>query len=1288
VIQRTRFESGRSARLWVVAGAAIGVGIAFALSSGVAAAEPALRGPVPLDNPIQQGTLPASAPQAAVDASGVAFFSWLQQDRWGGVSYGVAWETEGPGDASHAPALQNPYPLGDQFGSRICKGSGAVGRAALVQVEAGLHQIYVQNVTTPGPSLGPLIPIGAPTAFVADVALACDEAGDGVLAATLFDQSAWSLLIARETPAGWATTTLAQNWSAFATVGLVAHGTAAPNGTLELGVSIGEPGQHRFARWTCGLAGCLLLYERGARPSDYVIDFLASWPSKETLLIDNTSNGQVYLGWAEQSLPAIQGHTVIISGPGGWVFDAGLARATPAEISVLVLRLVNASASVVEVVSANNTNASIQTTSVLERLSTASAASGSLAVGATTDLVAFAWGVEGAIGFGWANASGNWSLLAAVGNPLGPGSTAKSDFKIVEVDGFGFVAAWVDQQNGSVVVAHGDLSGPMDVTASLSTCGAPIVCSGLRMVEGGAQVAIAWDEYNASGPPGNHSLFAWVVNPRTGVAAPPFLIATGLSSTSERPALAVGPAGELFVAWIPTNTTATGLRIFKGGLSTPGTWASSGFQETTYKAESPDAAYWPALDSYLVAWGESNSSAPVSPFELRWILWPRNASGLRPGPGALLGAYERAVGGRFAIAENATAPRLAFVQPLGNTNAPADLVALVSWDAAGTTATLSPVACPSVDPSLPRTQRSRGVSIGSSSGRLVVAWLEGPPESAGDESIVIGVAPDPGSTWECARRTLRLSGSDHAAALDIVDGLRTAVGLLVSNRSTGWTFNAIAYVLNAPPPAPTDLVPSGGALLETRVVLLSWSAEPDLDGDALSFVVQLSACNASGPGIEFSTSQTFLDVGSYLGDGPVCWRVGASDGFEMTWSIDANFTITRAGPVAYLDLPQGSVEGDLILLSGGRSTGAAQPLRYSFDIDSDGAFEFDGFAPEVKHAYPNEGLFTVTLRVTDSVGRTATATAVLVVVNGPPSIDVGLNRSVAEGSTETWSAVVSDPGPNDQVAVVWIIGDYAVLEGSSVEFTATRKGTFKVRAIATDDAGTSHEASFWVTVYNVPPTVSLSGPYRLEEGEIGEWTALVADPTDGPAVMVTWTIDGNAVGSGRRLLWRATVVGNHTIVAAADDGNGGTAEASIALEVADRSVVVQLRLVDRGADSVTLEFSVEGALTPPTEWLIEGADRFNVTYRMVLPGNMTGRTTVSLRADSSPAIFVATARWSSPDREAQSNQVVASSTGFPAAINSTDLGFLLWILPIAVAAAIVVLWRMRRGRWEAEKEDQ
>ena len=267
------------------------------------------------------------------------------------------------------------------------------------------------------------------------------------------------------------------------------------------------------------------------------------------------------------------------------------------------------------------------------------------------------------------------------------------------------------------------------------------------------------------------------------------------------------------------------------------------------------------------------------------------------------------------------------------------------------------------------------------------------------------------------------------------------------------------------------------------------------------------------------------------------------------------------------------------------------------------------------HTYQDNGLYTVTVTVTDDDGGSDTETFQVLVNNVPPVLTVADDQIVNEGSELDLSAIGApplglyvDPGTLDTHAATVDWGDGSPVETPTIfpasgsgalggKHTYADDGIYTVTVTVTDDDGGSDTETFQVTVNNVKPMLDVDhSDASIDEGSSVSFDATFNDPGfDNPlnpgaekAESFTYDVDW---GDGRDAIVGMSVAdtnggpgvdstgtfsGNHTY---ADDG----------------TYTVKVTIHDDDGGSFTQEFIVTVAnaapvLVPPADQVVnEGA---------------------------------------------------------------------------------------------------
>jgi hypothetical protein len=167
----------------------------------------------------------------------------------------------------------------------------------------------------------------------------------------------------------------------------------------------------------------------------------------------------------------------------------------------------------------------------------------------------------------------------------------------------------------------------------------------------------------------------------------------------------------------------------------------------------------------------------------------------------------------------------------------------------------------------------------------------------------------------------------------------------------------------------------------------------------------------------------------------------------------AEVRIDNAPPVAEAGGPYTGGEGEEIVLTGTGSDPTNDPLTYAWDLDYDGVFETPGRV--VTYTWPDDGQYTVGLRVDDGRGGVDTDDATVIVANVPPTISTGGPYTATVGITLTLVATATDV-PADPLTYTWDLDDDGTFDdGAGVQATYvwTATGIYTVTLQVDDGDG-------------------------------------------------------------------------------------------------------------------------------------------------------------------------------------------------------------------------------------------
>lgn len=205
----------------------------------------------------------------------------------------------------------------------------------------------------------------------------------------------------------------------------------------------------------------------------------------------------------------------------------------------------------------------------------------------------------------------------------------------------------------------------------------------------------------------------------------------------------------------------------------------------------------------------------------------------------------------------------------------------------------------------------------------------------------------------------------------------------------------------------------------------------------------------------------------------VCW--GNNDDGQM--NVPAGLNLNPTAPVANAGGPYTGSEGAAVTFNGtGSADPSGQALTYSWDF-GDGSALSSGVAPS--HTYLDNGIYTVTLTVSNGITTSTAAAAIANIANVRPAVGaIAAPTSPVQISTNmTVTAGFTDPGVVDTHTAVLNWGDGTSSAGTVTETNGSGSiggshvyaapGVYTVTLTVTDkDAGTAQSIFEFVVAFD------------------------------------------------------------------------------------------------------------------------------------------------------------------------------------------------------------------------------
>jgi len=198
--------------------------------------------------------------------------------------------------------------------------------------------------------------------------------------------------------------------------------------------------------------------------------------------------------------------------------------------------------------------------------------------------------------------------------------------------------------------------------------------------------------------------------------------------------------------------------------------------------------------------------------------------------------------------------------------------------------------------------------------------------------------------------------------------------------------------------------------------------------------------------------------------------------------------------------------------------------------------------------------------------------------NTPPIADAGGPYNGTEGTGVALNGAGSSDPDGTIVSYAWDCESDQVVDVTSPAATGSTctyidEGTFLLNLMVTDNSGGVDSDTANVTIANVAPTPSITGPTSLSEGSAGAFSASSVDPGAGDTVTYSWQWGDGSNSTGSSPSHTYADDGTYTVTLTATDNDGGVGTVTQSVSVTNVAPTANAGGNQSGTEGTALSFS-------------------------------------------------------------------------------------------------------------------
>ncbi len=266
--------------------------------------------------------------------------------------------------------------------------------------------------------------------------------------------------------------------------------------------------------------------------------------------------------------------------------------------------------------------------------------------------------------------------------------------------------------------------------------------------------------------------------------------------------------------------------------------------------------------------------------------------------------------------------------------------------------------------------------------------------------------------------------------------------------------------------------------------------------------------------------------------------------------FDVKTTLVNIGnvqPVALVGGPYSGDEGGVVTFYGNYSDPSpVDVISYLWDLG-------DGNTSTLQnptHTYADDGVYVVTLAVTDDDGGTGFASTTATIANVAPNADAGGPYSGDEGDVISFIGSQTDPGL-DTFTYLWDFGDGVVSTQKDPDHVYADDGVYTVTLSVRDDEGGAGSTTTTAAVSNSDPVADIGGTYSGDEGGAVNFYGDYSDPSPVDTVSYIWDFGDGESSSLQNPTHTYADDGYYIVTLTVIDDDGGIGTAGVLVTISN-----------------------------------------------------------------------------------------------------------------------------------------